>query len=64
MSGPVGTRMSFLGPERERSCAWCGKAFTTRTGNTLYCCDGCRRAAGKAKLDAERGVGGSKDNHG
>ena len=43
MSGPVGTRMSFLGPERERTCPQCGATFMTRTWNKLYCCDGCRR---------------------
>ena len=31
----------------------CGRAFSTRTRNKVYCCEACRRAAAKG-----RGKGG------
>lgn len=35
--------------ERRGVCPVCGRAFSTRSRNKVYCCDACRRAAARER---------------
>lgn len=35
--------------ERRGVCPVCGRAFSTRSRNKVYCCEACRRAAAEVR---------------